>query len=420
MGTLWAARQILQIFFAIQLLAMAKPQDQFCHMADAMSQAVNSHVTDWDRQIAFALNETFNCTTYLEYIFVSRDRIREELTYIRANFTAQHEALKAQGPVGEQPLTWVMTYASKAASLLSAHLHIHGVLSATRRGCLSEHLQLLFLMSIRRIKGLLTNQLRTLWLVFQGTSERFLSAAEEWLTEVVDLFDTDMRTIESVLIGWVPNETAVLDHAAYATDGSLTTVEILRRDAFEEWGTKKPLLQAMLRHIFPRDSQIADFCAGSGHNAIWFNETGLLTAFAFDASENIGLISKNAVGHTLLRDRFTLWRSFDYVFCLTAQEELQGAEAWAAALRNMDAHTTQGLVVSCGSASQRNEIIGWAAQHAPGFKLHESLTQTVSTAAGDAACVFTKGTEPAIGGVAYVQPAHSGSESQLEAPRMPV
>eukprot|EP00746_Dinoflagellata_sp_MGD_P031392 gnl/MRDRNA2_/MRDRNA2_174619_c0_seq1.p1 gnl/MRDRNA2_/MRDRNA2_174619_c0~~gnl/MRDRNA2_/MRDRNA2_174619_c0_seq1.p1 ORF type:complete len:442 (+),score=71.18 gnl/MRDRNA2_/MRDRNA2_174619_c0_seq1:170-1327(+) len=384
-----------------------------------MSQAVGSHVSDWDRQIAFALNETFNCTTYLEYIFVSRDRIREELTYIRANFTAQHEVLKAQGPVAEQPLTWVMTYASKAASLLSAHLHIHGVLSATRRGCLSEHLQLLFLMSLRRIKGLLTNQLRTLWLVFQGTSERFLTAAEEWLTEVVDLFDTDMRTIESVLIGWVPNETAVIDHSPYAADGSLSTIEILRRDAFEEWDTKKPLLRAMLRHVFPRDSQVADFCAGSGYNAVWFNETGLLTAFAFDGSENIGLITKNAVGHVALRSRFTLWRSFDYVFCLTAQEELHGAESWAAALRNLDAHATQGLVVSCGSAIQRSEIVGWVAQHAPGFKFQESLTHTVSTAAGDAACVFTKGTAPAVGEVAYVAPTQGGSQSQLEAPRMP-
>jgi len=251
-------------------------------------------------------------------------------------------------------------------------------------------------------------------------SERFLSAAEEWLTEVVDLFDTDMRTIESVLIGWVPNETAVPEHSQRAADGSLSTVEVLRRDAFEEWGTKKPLLRALLRHVLPRDSQVADFCAGSGHNANWFNETGLLTAFAFDGSENIGLISKNAVGQVQLQSRFTLWRSFDFVLCLTAQEDFQGAEAWAEALRNMDAHATRGLVLSCGSASQRSAITGWVAQHAPGFKLHESLTQTVSTAAGDAACIFTKGSEPpAVGGVAYVAPTHGGSQSELEAPRTP-
>merc|ERR1711970_1308441 len=69
----------------------------------------------------------------------------------------------------------------------------------------------------------------------------------------------------------------------------LSTLEVLRRDAFDEWEDQKPLLRGLLRHVISRDAHVADFCAGSGAAAEFLNETGLVTAYAFDASSNIGL-----------------------------------------------------------------------------------------------------------------------------------
>ena len=57
----------------------------------------------------------------------------------------------------------------------------------------------------------------------------------------------------------------------------------------------KPLLRALLRYVLPRDSLVADFCAGAGQGATFLNDTGLVKAFAFDASTNIKLLSKNVV-----------------------------------------------------------------------------------------------------------------------------
>merc|ERR1719247_3492114 len=224
------------------------------------------HLDEWDNQLEIGLNSTFNCSTFLEFVYLSRDRIRLQLEYIRGNFSAEDELFKAQGEEG-QSTTWAMTHMSKAASLVSAHIHVHGVLGASRRECLSEHLQLLFLMSLRRLKTLMHGELRQLWIVFQGTSELFRQGAGKWLTEVVELFEADLRTMESIMVSYVPPEEdaekqAAIEkggdaaaaamqrpsrpgpplpaHSARETDGvTLSTVEVLRRNTFEEWDVHK-------------------------------------------------------------------------------------------------------------------------------------------------------------------------------------
>merc|ERR1719506_268395 len=250
------------------------------------------HLDEWDNQLEFASNSSHNCSTFLEFVYLSRDRIRLQLEYIRGNFSAEDELFKAQGEDG-QSTTWAMTYMSKAASLVSAHIHVHGVLGASRRECLSEHLQLLFLMSLRRLKTLLHGELRQLWLVFQGTAELFRPSAGKWLSELVELFEADLRTMESIMVSYIaPEEQDALQKAALAAGGdaakqveanekssssrpgpplpphsardpdgtTLSTVEVLRRNAFEEWDVHKPVLRALLRHALPRDAHVGDFC----------------------------------------------------------------------------------------------------------------------------------------------------------------
>merc|ERR1719456_9422 len=61
-------------------------------------------------------------------------------------------------------------------------------------------------MSLRRLKSLLNGELRQLWIVFQGTSEVFRQGAAKWLSELVELFEADLRTMESIMVSYVPPE----------------------------------------------------------------------------------------------------------------------------------------------------------------------------------------------------------------------
>mmetsp|Transcript_26359 Transcript_26359/g.83469 ORF Transcript_26359/g.83469 Transcript_26359/m.83469 type:complete len:431 (-) Transcript_26359:104-1396(-) len=390
----------------------AEKQRPVCMMADALVDSVDAHLAEWDNQIDTGLNSTLNCSMFLEFTYLSRDRIRAQLEFIRGNFSADDEAFRSSGEQGVST-TWAMSYMSTAASLVSAHLHIHGVLGAARRDCLSEHLHLLFLMSLKRLKSLLQNQLRQLWVIFQGTGELFRQGAGRWLGELLELFEADIRTYESIMASWQPPEEEVeeLPGAPEAqparigpplpayrprdADGALSTVEVLRRDTFEEWNVRKPLLRALLRHALPRDGHIADLCAGSGLAATFLNDTGLVTAYAFDASPNIRLLSKGTVDFVQLhRAPLTLWRSFELVLCLSAARDFGAdADSWAQMWQNVEAHATQGAILSCGDGEVRQQALGAAERHAPGLLYDVDLSELLDMATGnprEGVCAFRR------------------------------
>jgi len=422
-GAAWRRSACVALLAATGTLAAAESQRPVCMMAESLIDSVDMHMADWDAQIDFGLNSSLNCSMFLEFVYLSRDRIRMQLDYIRGNFTAADDVFQAQGEQG-QSTTWAMTHMSTAASLVSAHLHIHGMLGAARRECLSEHLQLLFLMSIKRLKGLLHSQLRQLWVVFQGTSEVFRQGVGKWLNEVVELFEADLHTMESIMVSWEPPahelQAAGADAAAEAeggegralladrparpgpplppyaereSDGALSTVEVLRRDTFDEWDVRKLLLRALLRYVLPRDSHIADFCAGSGLAANWLNDTGLVVAHAFDASPNIRLLSKGTVDHAMIQVApLGLWRSFDLVLCLTAASDFGGhADTWSQLWQNIEAHATRGAILTCGTGEVRQQALGAAERFAPTLHYDTDLSELLDGAAGEpreGVCVF--------------------------------
>ena len=417
------------------LAASASSQRPICQMSDAFTMSVDMHLRDWDSQIDFALNESLNCSDFLEYVYLSRDRIRQQLDFVRGNFSAEDEAFRLQGAVGGSS-AWAMTHMSQAASLLSAHIHIHGILSGARPECLNEHLQLLFLMSLRRMKQLMQSQLRHLWLVFQGTAELVRQGAGKWLNEVVELFEADIRTYESIMVNWRSKEEiearkpfenfeswvcwvffVFLDWRAvwmakgglfkihfvwfqpfmwseanstgpiplrpgpplpafelHEADGvALSTIEVLRRDTFEEWNVPKSLLRALLRYVLPRDGHVADFCAGAGAAANFLNDTGLVKAYAFDASTNIKLLSKNMVEHLRLHaEEMRLWRSFDVTMCLT--DFGTSLDAWAQVWKNLETSTKRIAVLNCGAEQVRQQAMNGAAIHAPALAYDEQLS----------------------------------------------
>eukprot|EP00933_Yihiella_yeosuensis_P038072 TRINITY_DN32036_c0_g1_i1.p1 TRINITY_DN32036_c0_g1~~TRINITY_DN32036_c0_g1_i1.p1 ORF type:complete len:421 (-),score=87.40 TRINITY_DN32036_c0_g1_i1:50-1312(-) len=387
-------------------------QRPICKLGEALIGSVDAHIADWDKQIDFGLNVSLNCSDFLEFVYLSRDRIRMQLDYVRGNFTLEDEQFRLQGAMGGST-TWAMTHLSTAASLLSAHIHIHGVLAAARPECLSEHLQLLFLMSHRRLKSLLGSQLRHLWVVFQGTAELVRQGAGKWLAEVVDLFEADLRTMESIMVNWRSYEELLEANngsdvprrpgpplPAYGVreeDGvALSTVEVLRRDTFEEWEVPKPLLRALLRYVLPRDSYVADFCAGSGASAAFFNDTGLVTAYAFDPSPNIKLLSKNVVDLLkIYAEPVDLWTSFDVTLCLSSAADFgANPERWNQVFKNLNSYTKRAAIITCGKADDviggavRKEALKAAAEHAPELRLDEQLSNQLDEALGQGLCVF--------------------------------
>ena len=396
------ARWSALLLFAARCAA----QRPICQMADAFAASVDMHLTDWDSQVEFALNESVNCSDFLEYVYLSRDQIRTQLDYVRGNFSAEDEQFRLQGAVGGSS-AWAMTHMSQAASLLSAHIHIHGILSAARPECLNEHLQLLFLMSLRRMKGLLHSQLRHLWLVFQGTAELVRQHAGKWLAEVVDLFEADLRTYESIMVNWRPaNDSDAsarpgppLPAFAAWEDGALSTIEVLRRDTFEEWEVPKLLLRVLLRLLSGKPAgpagpagpgpggpggpgglggaDLADFCAGAGAGAVFLNDTGLVKAYAFDASTNIKLLSKNLVEPLRLHaEDIRPWKSFDVTMCLT--DFASRPEAWVQVWKNIEVSTKSAAVMNCGDGEARHLALKEASMHASALAYDDHLSSQLS------------------------------------------
>merc|ERR1719450_1021003 len=91
---------------------------------------------------------------------------------------------------------------SRASSVVSAHVHIIAAIASQRAECFSEHVRLLLVVNLRRLKALSTKQVRQLWTVAQDgpTDEADIAKrSKEWLDEAADLLDADLKTMRTVL-----------------------------------------------------------------------------------------------------------------------------------------------------------------------------------------------------------------------------
>merc|ERR1719247_3562508 len=202
---------------------------------------------------------------------------------------------------------------------MSAHTHFLAAISSQRTECFSEHVRLLLTVNLRRMKQMTTAQVKQLWMVSQDGPDSLTELSthsKKWLDDAAELLDADLRTMRTVLKSWrapSPEEARFYSHEA---DGRFSTMEALRRDTFDEYQPDKGLLRGLLRHVFPVDAAVADFGAGSGHYSKWLNDTGLVTAYAFDGSPDIELVTKSVVQTADLGKPLQLWRRFDWVLCI--------------------------------------------------------------------------------------------------------
>lgn len=130
--------------------------------------------------------------------------------------------------------------------------------------------------------------------------------------------------------------------------GMFMNSTVMYRQLFPESAiVDKGILRFILR-LLPQDSSLADFGALDGQYASWLNDTGWVTAFAFDGVQGIAELTGGTVSQTDLAGELVIpWRDepFDWVLCLEVAEHIP-PELEQRFLENLDRHAASGLILS--------------------------------------------------------------------------
>lgn len=136
--------------------------------------------------------------------------------------------------------------------------------------------------------------------------------------------------------------------------GMFASFEYLRRVNFGQWALDKGLMRGLIRHVWQpqygdaEPMTVGDFGAGGGQYSTWMNETGLITAFAFDGSPRATEITGGKVQELNLVQEFKLWRTFDWILCLEVAEHIP-KQFSTTLLQNLKQHARRGLIISWSS-----------------------------------------------------------------------
>ncbi|CAD7945848.1 unnamed protein product [Amoebophrya sp. A25] len=332
-------------------VAAGNPQ---CMTADAMVGGMRHYILDWDRQLQHAANTSWDCEDFANFMYNSRDRIQQELFHTYSNMTTVPapaeitegedpakdgatltNVTEAQLPEGFGEMPWIMSHVNRAASLVSASVHVNSGLGVLRQECFREPaVHLLFFVSLRRVHQLMSNQLKYLWYMMQNTPEMYRGAATQWLMESSQVFRGDLDTTESIFEGWIPpNVTTASEEGVAAREAVaynkyekpkvLSIVELLRRQTFKETDFDRELVRATMREIFAKNDLIVELGAGTGDLSRWLNETGWVQAHAYDYSSDVELITFGNVhqlGENVAPSRLGDGDiAYDWILCLSEQ-----------------------------------------------------------------------------------------------------
>eukprot|EP00439_Symbiodinium_sp_Y106_P073657 s1439_g13.t3 len=135
------------------------------------------------------------------------------------------------------------------------------------------------------------------------------------------------------------------------------------------WHLDKGLLRFLLSMVLHKGDIVCDLGAFGGHYSEWLNDTGLVSAYAFDAIPGVEEITKGAVRHARLdaQDLELVDAGCDVVLCLEVMEHILPSMEQQA-LSNLGLHTKRALVLSWappwvpgpGHINQRPPEEAWA------------------------------------------------------------
>jgi len=267
---------------------------------------------------------TATCARLMEFIFLARKRLAEEVRIIEQRITPET----------------AMHDASQISSLASSHIHIAGAIAMQRGECFTRQVRLLILVSLRRVKELMVQHFRALWETFEdGGSEESMKTVRVART----LFDTDIAALEQILQTW--RQPTLHEGLFYAleVDGRFTTLEFLRRETFDEWPVDRGLLRVLLPIIL--NSEVGDFGAGSGSYSTWLNNTGLVTSYAYDGTEEVDILTEGRVKYANIVRPLVIPRRFDYCLLLDVGQFIPSS-LFRGVLVNLRDYAKKGIIIS--------------------------------------------------------------------------
>lgn len=287
-------------------------------------------------------------------------------------------------------------YVNRVALYVTAHAHILGALLSQRTECFSEQVRLLFVVNIRRFKTLVSEQFRIIWLAYQGTDPTgycltekctkrvsFPEVVDNWVGRITKLIESDLKTFKSVLETWRPPMPEESHFYSHEPDGRFTTIEMLRRATFNEWFVDTGMLQAALRFdVFPVGATVGDMGAGTGEYARWLNDTGLVTAYAFDGSQDIELLTKKKVTYVNLVTNVRKDLKYDWIMLMEVLEHIP-SELHGIFFQNINTFAKDGILMSWAPPQyppightnplEESEVFKVIFQHLPDFVIdHDS------------------------------------------------
>eukprot|EP00931_Biecheleriopsis_adriatica_P075248 TRINITY_DN49165_c0_g1_i1.p1 TRINITY_DN49165_c0_g1~~TRINITY_DN49165_c0_g1_i1.p1 ORF type:complete len:460 (-),score=94.80 TRINITY_DN49165_c0_g1_i1:61-1440(-) len=227
------------------------------------------------------------------------------------------------------------------------------------------------------------------------STEESLMAGNVWLANVRNWFDSYAQELYEALLTLESQEQELGEAGPVRLHhqdehGSFVTYEFLRRKVFGQWAIDRGLVRGLLRYVWqPAQGEaeplsVGDFGAGGGHYSRWLNETGLVTAFAFDGTHQAAELTDGVVQEVNLVQEMRLWRTFDWVLCLEVGEHVPKQYA-DTLLGNLKSHAQKGLVMSWSddwegighvNCLSREQFVAMV-QEKTGFMLDAEATEVV-------------------------------------------
>ncbi|CAK0880146.1 unnamed protein product [Prorocentrum cordatum] len=179
-----------------------------------------------------------------------------------------------------------------------------------------------------------------------------------------------------------------LEEGAEQEYGLLAREAMYMGAAFDSAEPDRGLLRFMLAEVLRKGDRVCDLGAFVGRYAAWLNDTGLVTAHAYDAAPGIEQHTQGRVRHANLVDPSLDVGQCDVSLCLEVLEHIS-KQGEAPALRNLGRHSGRALVASWAlpdtpavghvntkSAVESREAI----ERATGLRQDETLTRAARAA----------------------------------------
>jgi len=220
----------------------------------------------------------------------------------------------------------------------------------------------------------------------------WVSSVQKWLQHHVGEFTQAVYTeVARAQAGLPKDEYGQL--WLQGKDGVLSSFEYLRRQVWGGWQLDKGFLRGLIRHClqpgYGDDARVSvvDFGAGGGQYCEWLNDTGLVEAVAFDATQAVHEITGGAVQQLdLAADEVQLWRAFHWVLLLGVGARPPAASG-RALLRTARRHAERGLVLAwppgeraagaMGAAANEEAELAALVEADTGFTLDRAATEAV-------------------------------------------